>query len=225
MATVFVSHASQDTEVARTVVAYLEESGIACWLATRDVDASDDYAEQIIRAIEDAVAFVVLVSTAADHSPHVRIELDRAVSTSRRIVAVRLGGTIVTETLSYYLAGTQWLELPTSPSLGELQKLAEVIRRRPTGLPHREPAPFHEILSRGVTPVAITQRHPMATFALFCTLTLVLSPIGLLFGTIYLLRRDQPAEGRLVAYWAVFVAIVIITLAVAGGIAYYVSQR
>lgn len=215
MATVFVSHASQDLEVARTVVAHLEHSGIACWFAARDVDASDDYAEQIVRAIDDAAAVVILVSQAADHSPHVRKEVDRAVSTRCRLVPARLGGAIVSEALSYLLAGAQWLELATPPRSGELENLAEVVRRGPTGLSQREPAPFHEVLSRGVTPAAITQRHPMATFALFCTVTLVLSPFGLIFGTIYLLRRDRPAEGRLVASWAVFGAIAVLVFAAA----------
>ena len=41
---VFISHASQDHVVAEEICRLLEEDGIRCWIAPRNVDPGHDYA-------------------------------------------------------------------------------------------------------------------------------------------------------------------------------------
>src|ERR1700692_1718676 len=48
-ARVFVSYASPDAAVAGALVEALEEHGIACWIAPRDVKAGALYADSIVR--------------------------------------------------------------------------------------------------------------------------------------------------------------------------------
>ena len=48
---VFVSYASQDAAVANAIVAALEQQGLRCWVAPRDVRAGAHYADAIIQAI------------------------------------------------------------------------------------------------------------------------------------------------------------------------------
>ena len=38
---VFISHSSHDKEIANAICHYLEDGGIRCWIAPRDIDQPD----------------------------------------------------------------------------------------------------------------------------------------------------------------------------------------
>ena len=214
MGHIFVSHSSADSEVARDVVGYLERSGLTCWLAARDVDLGDDYSSQVIRAIDRSDRVVVLVSAAANDSPHVRRELERAVGGGRRIVPVRIGRVVASESMSYFLSGSQWIDLDGGQPDAALQRIVEVLKGGPTQLGQRPPIPFHEVLSKSTSDVGMRVKHPLATLAIVCSSSLVLAPLGVLLGLVYLMARGRPPEGRLVAGYAVFIGLGVIVIAV-----------
>jgi hypothetical protein len=62
---VFVSYASQDAAVANSIVESLEQHGRKCWIAPRDVKPGAQYADAIVRAINDAKALVLVLSASA----------------------------------------------------------------------------------------------------------------------------------------------------------------
>jgi TIR domain len=72
---VFVSYASQDAAVANSIVENLEQHGLKCWIAPRDVKAGTVYADAIVRAINDVKALVLVLSTSAMASSHVGREV------------------------------------------------------------------------------------------------------------------------------------------------------
>lgn len=223
MAHIFISHATEDVALATDLVRSLEGSGLRCWYAARDVDASDDFASQVTRAIDQSSQVVVVISNAANGSPHVRRELERSVGSGKRIVPLRVSGTVTSEAISYFLAGTQWIDTdPTDPQHA-INQAREVLLTGPTQIEHRPPAPFHEVLSTRASDVGITTRHPVATIALVCSSLIILSPIGLVLGLIYLLTPGHPPEGRLVAGYAVFVGLSVIVVA-AIALAVWASQ-
>jgi hypothetical protein len=51
---VFVSYASQDAAVANSIVESLEAQDLKCWMAPRDVKPGAQYADAIVRAINEA---------------------------------------------------------------------------------------------------------------------------------------------------------------------------
>jgi hypothetical protein len=53
-ADVFISYASHDAPLANVIVEALEMHGIRCWIAPRNVVPGSLYADEIIRAINDA---------------------------------------------------------------------------------------------------------------------------------------------------------------------------
>ena len=53
---VFISYSTDDSVSAEQIRDGLEASGIPCWMAPRDIAPGEDYAEQIISAI-DQVSF------------------------------------------------------------------------------------------------------------------------------------------------------------------------
>src|SRR5712675_1952264 len=82
-APVFVSHASQDAAVANAVVENLEQHGISCWIAPRNVTPGSPYADEIVGAINDAKVLVLVLSENAVASAHVGREVERAASKRR----------------------------------------------------------------------------------------------------------------------------------------------
>src|ERR1700680_2891197 len=66
---VFISYASQDAAVANAIVESLERHGIRCWIAPRDVVPGSLYADEIVGAINDAKAVVLILSEHSIASP------------------------------------------------------------------------------------------------------------------------------------------------------------
>jgi len=60
--TVFISYASQDATVANAVVGALEYAGLSCWIAPRDVEPGARYADEIVSAINESRAVVLVLS-------------------------------------------------------------------------------------------------------------------------------------------------------------------
>jgi TolB-like protein len=123
--TVFISCASQDAAIADSVVEHLEQHGLRCWLASRDVKPGAQYADAIVAAINDASALVLLLSQHAVGSSHVGREIERAASKHKPIIAFRLNPATLNRALEYFLSESQWLDVPALGMPAALAKLAE----------------------------------------------------------------------------------------------------
>ncbi len=106
--TLFVSHASQDKDVASHVVSFLEGRGERCWIAPRDIPSSSDWAESIIDGIDSASSMVLLLSRHSNQSPQVRRELERAVSRGIPIHPLLLERVRLSKWMQYYISAHQW---------------------------------------------------------------------------------------------------------------------
>ncbi len=123
--TVFISYASQDAAVANSIVEYLEQHGLSCWLAPRDVKPGAQYADAIVGAINEANAVVLLLSQNAVASSHVSREVERAASKHKPIIAFRIDPTTLNRTLEYFLSESQWIDVPAIGMPAALAKLAQ----------------------------------------------------------------------------------------------------
>src|SRR6516225_8934968 len=83
---VFVSYSAADRAPAFSVVEGLESRGIRCWVAPRDIPPGSEYGEEIVEAIKGSRILVLIFSAQANSSPHVRREVERAVSARRAIL-------------------------------------------------------------------------------------------------------------------------------------------
>jgi len=125
---VFVSYASQDAAVAEAVVAALERHGVKCWIAPRDVVPGTLYADEIVRAINEAAAVVLILSAQAEASPHVGKEIERASSKGRRIIALHTDSAPLPRSFEYFLSESQWIEVEPAGIDAATTKLAEAVR-------------------------------------------------------------------------------------------------
>jgi TolB-like protein len=126
---VFVSYASQDAAVANSIVENLEQHGIKCWIAPRDVVPGTLYADGIVGAIDESRILVLILSKDAVASPHVGRELERAASKRHPIIALKVDTAPLTRAFEYFLNESQWIEAGASGTDSAIDKLVEAVGR------------------------------------------------------------------------------------------------
>src|SRR5450432_4061224 len=125
--TVFLSYASADAEIVNQVCQALEAQGVVCWMAPRDVKPGAQYADAIVRAINEAKAVVLVMSGSAADSSHVGKEIERASSKRKPIIAFRIDAAPLNHALEYFLSESQWIEVPKLGMPAALARLKEAV--------------------------------------------------------------------------------------------------
>jgi TolB-like protein/Flp pilus assembly protein TadD len=125
---VFMSYASQDAGVANAIIESLEQHGLRCWIAPRDVVPGSLYADEIVRAINDTKVVVLVLSEHAVVSPHVGKEIERASSKRRRIIAFHTDSAPLTRAFEYFLSESQWIDVAPEGTDAAVAKLVEAVR-------------------------------------------------------------------------------------------------
>lgn len=90
---VFISYSSQNKEAAQAICHTLEQNGIKCWMAPRDIPPGSEYGDLIDEAIKKASVVVVLFSETAATSLWVKGELNIAFEEQKVIIPFRLDKT------------------------------------------------------------------------------------------------------------------------------------
>ncbi len=123
----FISHAKADAKKAQEIAASLEERGLSCWIAPRDVKAGRAYGDEIIRGIESAQNFVLVLSKASNDSAFVAREVERAVSKKKPIFAVRVANIEPAPSLELFISGTQWIDAFPGRLQPHIDRLADLL--------------------------------------------------------------------------------------------------
>jgi hypothetical protein len=111
----FLSHSSDDAEVARELRGILEAAGYTCWMAPDDVVGPDPWARQILNAIRASRATLVLISANSNGSPHVAREVSLASGGTKAILPIRIERVALDGELEYHLAGLQHIDAYPPP--------------------------------------------------------------------------------------------------------------
>lgn len=106
---VFISHSSKNADLALKISEKLEQAGHSCFIAPRDIRSGHEYAEEIIDGIDNSGAVLLLLSEAANSSPHVLREIERAVSKKINIVVYKLEAVELSKSMEYFLMTHQWI--------------------------------------------------------------------------------------------------------------------
>ena len=123
----FISHSSQNHESAERICAVLEGFGLNCWIAPRDIEPGASYDEEILRGIEYSQTFIVLLSDAANASPHVKRELMCALRAGHTVYPIRIQEVQPGPKLEYLLEGIHWIDAWMPPIEAHLERLAQLI--------------------------------------------------------------------------------------------------
>lgn len=124
---VFISHASQDRKVAASICEAIENRGLACWIAGRDVAPGENYQEAIVAAIRQARVMVLVFSNNANNSQEIKKELALASQHRVAVIPVRVEDVVPADAFAYEFATRQWIDLFGGWEKA-IERLAEQIR-------------------------------------------------------------------------------------------------
>ena len=123
---VFISFSSRDRNVALNICKFLEDNGISCWIAPRNVDAGTNYATQIVSAIKRCRVFVLAASVNTNESGHVSNEVSLAFDNKKPIIPFKIEDFTFTDEYLYFLGRKHWIEAHSDMEAG-LNKLKDTI--------------------------------------------------------------------------------------------------
>jgi flagellar basal body-associated protein FliL len=125
---VFISHSAQDKKVSETICAALEQSGIRCWIAPRDVRAGKSFPGEITRAIQQTKVMLLIFSRHSNTSEQVLREVQLAVDSHVPIVRLRIEDIPLSDDLRYYLSTPHWLDALSHPISKHIPPVARAIK-------------------------------------------------------------------------------------------------
>lgn len=146
---VFVSYSNVNKPVADAIVSRLEQEGVRCWVAPRDVTPGQNFAEAIMEAIETSRLMVVVLSSDANQSQHVPREVERAVHHNVVVIPFRIESVEPSGAMAYFLASEHWLDAMTPPLETHIAHLVQAVDKLlertppPSTPPAPPPAPKH----------------------------------------------------------------------------------
>ena len=112
---VFISYSHRDKAVADAMCFALEESGIRCWYAPRDIAPGKTWADAIVEAIAESRVLVLIFTDFSNKSDQVVREIDQAIQNGVSIVPFKLTEAAPHGGLSYYLSTVHWLDSLSAP--------------------------------------------------------------------------------------------------------------
>jgi len=125
---VFISYSSADKATAERICGALEDAGIPCWIAPRNIEPGTDYPTALVEAIRSVRVLVLILTESAAASPNIVSEVGHAFSGRKRIIPFRISQKAVPEDLEYFLSITQRLDAPDGCTEQNLKRLIEATR-------------------------------------------------------------------------------------------------
>ncbi len=122
---VFISYASKDAVVSNAICAGLEQRGIPCWIAPRDIVPGVPWAESIIDAIEGSRVMLLVFSEASNKSVQVQREVERAVHKGVSLMPVRIENVMPTRTMEYFISSQHWFDALAQPIDQHIERLVQ----------------------------------------------------------------------------------------------------
>jgi len=107
---IFISYSSKDKVVADAVVAALENRGIRCWYAPRDIKAGADWGESITDAITDSALMLLIFSKNSNRSKRVLDEIYYSISEGKTILPFRIEKLDPSGAMRLHLSSRHWLD-------------------------------------------------------------------------------------------------------------------
>lgn len=108
---IFISYTTRgDGDAAFRLVDLLEASGAKCWIAPRDIEEGNNWADAIPEAIDTCQLVVLLLSNQSMDSEEIKKEVNLANSRDKKILPVRLENIPLRASFEYHLATRQWID-------------------------------------------------------------------------------------------------------------------
>lgn len=123
---VFISYCTADSQPPK-IAAFLEQNGLRCWIAPRNIAPGTPYARAIIDGMEHSRVFLVFISSSSIKSEDVLNEIDNAHRMRKTIIPVFIERVEMSREFGYYLNKTQWINV-FNDSRQQKEQLLETLR-------------------------------------------------------------------------------------------------
>ena len=154
---VFVSYASPDAAVAKTLCKALEAKDLRVWIAPRDVLPGATWMNSIPRAIDGCKVLVLIYSSHSGTSDFVELEINRAIENKKIIIPFCLKAMDKSQALGFVLSKYQWLDAFPGAIEPHVERLVATTRRYvvrppapPAGTGDKKTAPAASKPEKGV---------------------------------------------------------------------------
>lgn len=124
---VFISYSSEDKIVADAVVAALENRGIRCWYAPRDIKAGTDWGESITNAISESSLMLLIFSESSNRSKRVLDEIYYSISEGKTILPFRIENLDPSGAMRLHLSSRHWLDAYDPSWEAHINKLIDTV--------------------------------------------------------------------------------------------------
>ncbi|WP_298499608.1 toll/interleukin-1 receptor domain-containing protein [uncultured Methanobrevibacter sp.] len=124
---VFISYSTKDDDIANKACYALEQNGLTCWIAPRNISSGKNYIDEIANAIKTTKIVVLIFSKDSQASKYVNNEINMAFTRNKPIITFNIDNTMPEGYMEYYLKVSQWLMAHPKPE-DHLKKLVEDAR-------------------------------------------------------------------------------------------------
>lgn len=107
---IFISYAEENRAFVEKLVSALEERGLRCWVAFRDIDPSEKWARAITKGLKSSRAVLLIATRHSNASKHVHREINLADELNRPLLYILLEEMQLDEELQYFFSGIEYIE-------------------------------------------------------------------------------------------------------------------
>jgi hypothetical protein len=126
---VYITHSPEDQATAALTCTALEESGLKCWIASRNLDKRRDRKQAVSKAILNSKIFVIVFSNNTNKAKDLADEMNVALNAELNIIPLRVDQAEPEGVIQYYLADTHWFDVENPPTEEQLQHFIATIKQ------------------------------------------------------------------------------------------------
>ena len=147
---VFISYSTKEAEIANLVHSYLDGNGINCWIASQNIEGGESFAVQIVEAIANSYAVIMIASSSSNDSNHVSNELSLAFHHKKKIIPFRIEDFELSAANTYFLIQAQWINAFENMNEALKHLLYAVRLAYPSDAPEVAPAPSVPVIKNPI---------------------------------------------------------------------------
>lgn len=125
---IFISYSHKDSDIQQAVVQKLEENGLSCWYAPRNIQPGEEWAEAITNALRQCRMVVLIFTENSNTSVQVLREVSLSVDFRKNILPFKCDNAMPIGSMQYYLSTLHWLDASGNID-GALDELVELTKR------------------------------------------------------------------------------------------------
>jgi len=154
---IFISYSSQDLNISTDICQKIEETGLTCWMAPRNIDTGISFAKAIIEGIKSSRNVLLIYTANSNISEQVLREVDRAVHFEKRLLVFKMDDQKYSDSLEYYLCKAESIDA----TKGKYQQYLKQIENKVRPLTKQMPKPsVSPRLEPELTNIQIKKRMP-----------------------------------------------------------------